>query len=92
MNLDSWNRLPPDIKKILENDIEFWGLETDKDFNKTNQEGAAYGKKMGVEFRTMPKEKLTKLNVPMKELATKEAKDLDAKGCRAQRYSRKRNV
>jgi len=80
MNLDSWNKLPPDIKKVFENNIEFWGLETDKEFEKTNQEGLAYGKKLGVEFLTMPKEEMAKLYEVMKDKATKDAKDLDAKG------------
>ncbi len=80
MNLNSWNKLPPDIKKVFEDNIEFWGLGTDKEFEKTDQEGMAYGKKLGVEVLPMPKEEMAKIYAVMREKATKQAQDLDAKG------------
>ena len=80
MNLNSWNKLPPDIKKVFEDNIEFWGLGTDKEFEKTDEEGMAYGKKLGVEVLPMPKEEMAKIYAVMREKATKQAQDLDAKG------------
>ncbi|HVN96977.1 MAG TPA: TRAP transporter substrate-binding protein DctP [Syntrophorhabdaceae bacterium] len=80
MNLASWNKLPPDIKKVFEDNIEFWGLATDKEFEKTDQEGLAFGKSLGLEFIPMPKDEMAKLYAVMKDKATKEAQALDAKG------------
>jgi TRAP-type transport system periplasmic protein len=80
MNLNTWNKLPKDIQKIFENNIEWWGLETDKAFIQADKEGVEIAKKAGVEFITLPKEEMEKFYAPVKELAIKEAKGLDAKG------------
>ncbi len=80
MNINVWNKLPKDIQKVFENNIEWWGLETDKAFIQADIEGKEIAKKQGVQFFTLSKEEMDKFYAPMKELADKEAKALDAKG------------
>jgi TRAP-type transport system periplasmic protein len=80
MNLGAWNKLPKDIQKVFEDNIEWWGLETDKAFIKADVEGKEIAKKLGVEFIDLPKDEMEKFYTPVKELAAKEAKALDARG------------
>lgn len=80
MNLGVWNKLPKDIQKVFENNIEWWGLETDKAFIQADAEGKEIAKKQGVQFFTFSKEEMDKFYSPVRELADKEAKALDAKG------------
>ncbi|HEX2967074.1 MAG TPA: TRAP transporter substrate-binding protein DctP [Syntrophorhabdaceae bacterium] len=80
MNLASWNKLPKDIQKIFENNIEWWGSETDKAFINADVEGKELAKKQGVQFFAFSKEEMDKFYAPVKELADKEAKALDARG------------
>jgi TRAP-type C4-dicarboxylate transport system substrate-binding protein len=80
MNLGVWNKLPKDIQKVFEDNIEWWGLETDKAFIKADVEGKEIAKKLGVELINLPKDEMEKFYAPVKELAAKEAKALDARG------------
>jgi TRAP-type C4-dicarboxylate transport system substrate-binding protein len=80
VNLNTWNKLPKDIQKVFENNIEWWGLETDKAFIQADLDGKEIAKKLGVEFIKLSKEDMEKFYAPVKELAAKEAKALDAKG------------
>jgi TRAP-type C4-dicarboxylate transport system substrate-binding protein len=80
MNLSTWNKLPDDIKKVFENNIEFWGVETDKMFAKLDKEAMDYAKNNGVKFITLSKEDMAKFNNAVKALAQQEEKKLDAKG------------
>ena len=80
MNLDKWNSLPPDIRKIFENNIEWYGQESEAEVARTNQHAMDAGKKLGVEFIPFSKEEIDKLYAPIKPMALKEAQGLDAKG------------
>jgi TRAP-type C4-dicarboxylate transport system substrate-binding protein len=80
MNREAWFKLPPDIQKVFNDNIEWWGIENDKEFEATHVAGAAFGKQNGVEFITLPKEELAKFNAAFTSTANKLAKDLDAKG------------
>ena len=80
MNLDKFNSLPPDIKKVFENNIEYYGQETEAEVGRTNQHAMDAGKKLGVEFIPISKEEVTKFYAPIKTMAQKEAQGLDAKG------------
>lgn len=80
MNLGKWNSLPPDIQKVFENNIEWYGQETDAEFDRRNQHAIESGKKLGVEFIPISKEEMAKFYVPMKKYALIEAQGLDAKG------------
>jgi len=80
MNLGKWNSLPPDIKKVFEDNIQFYGQETEAEFDRVNQHAMEYGKKLGVELIPISKEEMAKFYAPMKAYALKEAQALDAKG------------
>lgn len=80
MSMKGFNKLPPDIRKIFENNIEYWGMETDKSFEKDDEDAVDYAKKMGVEFIKLPKEEIAKFNSALAKTAVEQAKALDAKG------------
>jgi TRAP-type transport system periplasmic protein len=80
MNRDAWFKLPPDIQKIFNDNISFWGLETDNRFEDTHKAGYEFGKQQKVEFIKLPKEELDKFYGAFKEAAATKAKELDAKG------------
>jgi len=80
MNLKKWNSLPPDIKKVFENNIDFYGRETEAEFNRTCDHAMEVGKKLGIEFIPMPKSEMVKFYAPIKAMAEKQAKDLDNMG------------
>ncbi len=80
MNINSYNKLPADIKKIFDQSIPWWGDECDRAINKISDDGMQIAKKAGVEFITLSTEDMQKLSDEIKVEALKSAKDLDAKG------------
>jgi TRAP-type C4-dicarboxylate transport system substrate-binding protein len=80
MNMDVYNKLPADIKKVFDDNIDWWGLENDKFFEGAHVAGFEFGKQQNVEFITLPKEELNKFYAAFVGTATKEAQALDAKG------------
>jgi TRAP-type transport system periplasmic protein len=80
MNLNAWNKLPKDIQKIFEDNIEYWGQELDNECIKANAEGIEIGKKAGVEYITLSKEESKQLDQLIAQQALRDAKDLDTKG------------
>jgi TRAP-type C4-dicarboxylate transport system substrate-binding protein len=80
MNQNSFNKLPPDVKKIFEQSIDWWGNEADRVMIKISDEGMEMGKKAGVEFIKLSKEDIQKLNDQTRVEALKAAHELDAKG------------
>jgi TRAP-type C4-dicarboxylate transport system substrate-binding protein len=80
MNLEAWKKLPPDIQKIFNDNIEWWGQENDRLFEQTHKDGVEFGKQQKVEFITLPKAELAKFYAAFSGSADKIAKELDAKG------------
>jgi TRAP-type C4-dicarboxylate transport system substrate-binding protein len=80
MNLEKWNSLPPDIKKVFENNIDWYGQETEDEFNRTCDHAMSVGKTLGVEFIPISKQEMTKFYAPIKAMALREAQGLDTKG------------
>ncbi len=80
MSLVTWNKLPPDIQKVFENNIDWYSKEADADVRKDDISGKNFGQKAGVEFITLPQEDLTKFYGLILNEGVKEAKNLDAKG------------
>jgi len=80
MNRDSWFKLPPDIQKIFNDNIGYWGIENDGFFEQMHKEGYEFGKQQKVEFITLPKEELAKFYGAFAISAAAKAKELDAKG------------
>jgi TRAP-type C4-dicarboxylate transport system substrate-binding protein len=83
MNLNSYNKLPPDIQKIIDNSIEWYGNEADNDVIKGDIAGKEYGAKNGMEYINLPKEDMDKFYELVARDAVKEAKKLDEKGIQA---------
>jgi TRAP-type C4-dicarboxylate transport system substrate-binding protein len=79
-NLDSWNKLPPDIQKIFEDNGDWHGLQIAEEFMKEDEEGLAFAKEQGVEFITPPQAEVDRWVEMMNAGAIKTAKALDAKG------------
>jgi TRAP-type C4-dicarboxylate transport system substrate-binding protein len=80
MNLNSWNKLPPDIQKVFENNTEFWGLEMLKQMEKLDVIGRDFAKQKGVKFLEMPEADLKKIWAATEVEAKKAAAALDAQG------------
>jgi TRAP-type C4-dicarboxylate transport system substrate-binding protein len=82
MNWDSFNSLPPDIQKVFEDSIEWWGLEVDKSFLIQDQEALAFAKELGVEIIELSPEELNKFFKVEATVVSELAAELDAKGIR----------
>ncbi|HVN97105.1 MAG TPA: TRAP transporter substrate-binding protein DctP [Syntrophorhabdaceae bacterium] len=80
MNLNKFNSLPSDVKKVIESNIEYYSREMEVEFEEHNQHAMDAGKKLGVEFIPLSQEEMTKFYAPIKTIAVKEAQELDAKG------------
>ncbi len=80
MNRDAWFKLPPDIQKVFNDNIDFWGRENDRLFEDTHKQGFEFGKQQKVEFIKLPKEELDKFYGAFKDSAAAKAKELDGKG------------
>ncbi len=80
MNLDSYNKLPKDIRKIFDKSIEFWSLEDNKWRDADDVAGIEIAKKSGVEFIELPPDELAKVYKAAESAMLKEAAKLDAKG------------
>jgi TRAP-type C4-dicarboxylate transport system substrate-binding protein len=80
MNLNKFNSLPPDIRKVIDNNIEYYSREMEVEFDEHNQHAMDAGKKLGIEFIPLSQEELAKFYAPIKAIALKEAQELDAKG------------
>jgi TRAP-type C4-dicarboxylate transport system substrate-binding protein len=80
MNLNTFKKLPPDIQKIIENNVEWYGEEADNDVIKGDIAGKDYGAKNGMEYIKLPKEDMDKFYSLVARDAEKEARKLDAKG------------
>lgn len=80
MSLSSWNRLPPDIRKVFEANIGWYGLEADADSIREDEAGREFGQTNGVRFFLLPAEDRKRLNELMLKEAAIRAKKLDEKG------------
>ena len=80
MNINSYNKLPPDIKKVIDDNIDFWGETCDSLMIKDDQAGIDLAKKSGMEFITLPKAELDRFYKVWHTVALSKAKELDAKG------------
>jgi TRAP-type C4-dicarboxylate transport system substrate-binding protein len=79
-NIDSWNKLPPDIQKIFTDNFDGWKKDVDASIDAVPQQGLDYAKANGAElisFSAVDQAAFTAaVDVQMKLLAT----DLDSKG------------
>ena len=80
MNKDAWNKLPPDIQKIIDASRDWWGEAIYTESKKPEEEGKAMAAKSGVQFVKMDQAGLKKYSDTFDAENLKEAAALDAKG------------
>jgi TRAP-type transport system periplasmic protein len=80
MNKDAWNKLPPDIQKIIDASTNWWGETIHTESKKPEEEGRAMAEKAGVQFFKMDQAGLQKYSTTFDAENLKEAQALDAKG------------
>lgn len=80
MNMDSWNRLPEDIKDVFENSIQFWSMEENKWRVKDDEEGYTIAQKAGIEIIELPPKELAKVYKTAEKTILEEATALDKEG------------
>ncbi|MEM2292914.1 MAG: TRAP transporter substrate-binding protein DctP [Candidatus Bathyarchaeia archaeon] len=79
INLATYEKLPEELKTVLDKNIDFWTLESIKAFTESDQVGISFGKEQGVEFITMPKEELSRLAEAIEKYNMKIIENLEAK-------------
>jgi TRAP-type C4-dicarboxylate transport system substrate-binding protein len=80
MSLTTYNKLPADVKKVIDRNIEWYGDEADKDCMLNEQGGVDYGKQNSVEFIDLPKADKAKFDEMVYQEGLIVAKKLDDKG------------
>jgi TRAP-type C4-dicarboxylate transport system substrate-binding protein len=80
MNLDTYNSLPPDIQKIIDDSGEYWEETMFNEFAASDQAGIEFGQQQGVKFFDLSEEDIKKSNDMLAAVAVKAAADLDAQG------------
>ena len=80
MNLDSWNKLPPDIQQVFEDNMEFWGKETERLNELLLIEGLDYATQANVESVNLSASDYERFNQVLAEQAARIAAGLDEQG------------
>jgi TRAP-type C4-dicarboxylate transport system substrate-binding protein len=80
MSLTTYNKLPADIKKVIDQNVEWYGDEADKDCMLNEQGGVEFGKQHGVEFIELARADKTKFDEMVYQEALIIAKRMDEKG------------
>lgn len=81
INLDAWNKLPPEIQKALDENVNWANERTLYWFTDVfNVRAIDFAKKQGGEFISLPPEEEQKFSDLLKSVALKRAAALDAKG------------
>jgi TRAP-type C4-dicarboxylate transport system substrate-binding protein len=80
MSLTTYNKLPADVKKVIDSNVEWYSNEADKDVMIDEQIGVEFGKQNGVEYINLSKADKTKFDEMVYNEGLKVAKKLDEKG------------
>ena len=80
INAAAWARLPDDIKQVFLDNIEFLTQKTYELSQAAEDEGRAYGEKLGVQFNAVAPEVIAEYSAAFEPAARETAKQLDAKG------------
>jgi TRAP-type transport system periplasmic protein len=78
MNLNSWNRLPPDIQEVFENNIIWAGEQMINTLVKGDQDAIDSSKTKGFQFSELSQVEMDKLHSYMEEIALIKAANLDS--------------
>lgn len=80
MNLDKYNSFPPDIKKIIDDNVDFYGNAVAEQFRIVCKQGLELAKENGVEIIELPKEDLQKIYDVTEQVVMEQAKRIDNMG------------
>jgi TRAP-type transport system periplasmic protein len=80
MNMKSWNKLSPELKKIFEGSGEQWTLDMLSEVTKAEETGIDLAKKSGITFLTVPSAEIEAFKEFYNAEALKGAQEVDAKG------------
>jgi len=80
MNLDTWNKLPPDIQKVFEDNIPWAKEQMIEVLLKADQDAIEYAKSKGFQFSELPQAELDEMYGYMHEISLETAKELDGMG------------
>ena len=80
MNWNTWNKLPPDLKDVIDFSARRLDYEMEKSCIDSVSEDLDFARSKGNEIIQFPPEERAKIAEALKKLAVKEAQALDAKG------------
>jgi TRAP-type C4-dicarboxylate transport system substrate-binding protein len=80
MNLDTWNSLPPEIQKVFEDNIEWYGLKNEELVAAQTDEAIELGKTNGVEFIVPTDDEVKEIYAETDKLCRESMGALDAEG------------
>lgn len=80
MNLDSWQRLPPDLQQVITDSIPVWTEAVITELTQARAGGFRLGKDSGVEFIELPAQDVQRFREVYAGMATQHAEDLEARG------------
>jgi TRAP-type C4-dicarboxylate transport system substrate-binding protein len=80
MNLDAYNKLPPDLGKVIDDSVEWAKQDSWKMYDAEDDAAEAYAKTKGHEFIDLSAAEYARWLTALKPVQDKYASDLDAKG------------
>lgn len=80
MSMNTWNKLPPDIQKVFDDNRLYLGLKVEELAFAENTKGIALGEQLGVEFIKLSDAELQKVYDAADKIVREEMAALDAKG------------
>jgi TRAP-type transport system periplasmic protein len=80
MNLNSYNKLPPDVRRVIDDNILWYSRTCDSVLGNADKEGLAFAKTKGVEIITLPADEIQRLHAEISKEAIQQAKKLDERG------------
>lgn len=80
MNLNTYNNLPPELRKVIDNTIEWGREETWKMYDSIDEDSINYAKGRGHTFIDLSPQEMERWTAAIKPLQDKVAAELDAKG------------
>ena len=78
--LTSWNKLPKDIQKVFEDNVEWFGLKVEELVFANEDTGINLAKENKVEFIKLPPAELNKVYAVVDKTIVEQMQDLDSKG------------
>ncbi len=78
--LKSWNKLPTDIQKVFEDNVDWFGRKIEELVFAGEKSGIDFAKKHRVEFLKLPENDLEKIYATVDKIIVEKMSDLDGKG------------